>query len=151
MSNKEVCIDLLDDTDPAERRAAADILVASFDDPLRYSPERILNELTQEPLPYYRRFLVARLAGEVVGVGGIKAADWASDTHILYRSAVAEHARGSGIARALIMARIAWAMETFGHGRLLVSTARPRRFGRFGFKVVGGYEAAGRRLMLLEF
>jgi GNAT superfamily N-acetyltransferase len=87
----------------------------------------------------------------VVGIGGIKAADWASDTHILYLSAVAEHARGQGIARALIAARIAWAMENFPRGRLLVSTARPRRFSRLGFRLMGKQEAGGRRLMLLEF
>lgn len=87
----------------------------------------------------------------MVGVGGIKAADWASDTHILYLSAVAEHARGQGIARSLIAARIAWTMENFPHGRLLVSTARPRRFTRLGFRLMGKQEAGGRRLMLLEF
>ena len=93
----------------------------------------------------------ARHGDEVVGIGGIKAADWASDTHILYLSAVTEHARGQGIARALIAARIAWAMENFTAGRMLVSTARPRRFARLGFRLMGKREAAGRRLMLLEF
>ncbi|KAB2967556.1 GNAT family N-acetyltransferase [Zoogloea sp.] len=141
----------LDRLDEAAREAAAVILEAAFNDPERYGRTRILGQLQPADLPFYRRFFIALRAGEVVGVGGVKAADWASDTHILYLSAVAEHARGQGIARALISARIAWVMETFGSGRLLVSTARSRRFARLGFRLMGKREAGGRRLMLLEF
>lgn len=147
----ELSIEVLDDADPAQRDAVADILEASFANPERYNRQRLLEQLRSAPLPFYRRFLVARRGGQIVAVGGIKAADWATDTHILYLSAVAEQARGQGIARALIMARIAWAMESFVHGRLLVSTAKPRRFARFGFRLVGKYSAQERRLMVLDF
>ncbi|WP_374266915.1 GNAT family N-acetyltransferase [Zoogloea sp.] len=146
-----LAIALLDAADTATRSAAADILVQAFADPERYGHARIVEQLTPAPAPFYRHFFIARVGGVVVGVGGIKAADWASDTHILYLSAVAEHARGQGIARAFIDYRIAWAMENFEHGRLLVSTARTRRFARLGFKLVGKREAAGRRLMIHEF
>lgn len=126
-------------------------MLAAFDNPERYGLERILEQLQAAPPPFYRHFFVCRQQGEVIGVGGVKAADWASDTHILYLSGVAEHARGQGVARALIGARIAWVMENFPHGRLLVSTARSRRFARLGFRLVGKREAEGRRLMLMEF
>lgn len=144
-------ITTLDSLDESAREAAAVILEAAFNDPERYGRARILSQLQPAGLPFYRRFFIALRAGEVVGVGGVKAADWASDSHILYLSAVAEHSRGQGVARALISARIAWVMETFGSGRLLVSTARSRRFARLGFRLMGKREAGGRRLMLLEF
>lgn len=147
----EARISPLEHDDDATRAAAADILLTAFANPERYSLARIEEQLRPAPPPFYRHFFIARLGDEVVGVGGIKAADWASDTHILYLSAVAEHARGQGIARSLIATRIAWAMENFSHGRLLVSTARPRRFTRLGFRLMGKQEAGGRRLMLLEF
>ncbi|WP_326526068.1 GNAT family N-acetyltransferase [Dokdonella sp.] len=147
----ELSITALEPGDDASRDAAAHILFVAFDNPERYSRARITEQLTPAAQPFYRHFLIARHADEVVGIGGIKAADWASDTHILYLSAVTEHARGQGIARALIAARIAWAMENFTTGRLLVSTARPRRFARLGFRLMGKQEAAGRRLMLMEF
>ncbi len=147
----ELSITALEPGDDASRDAAAHILFVAFDNPERYSRARITEQLTPAAQPFYRHFLIARHGDEVVGIGGIKAADWASDTHILYLSAVTEHARGQGIARALIAARIAWAMENFTAGRLLVSTARPRRFARLGFRLMGKREAAGRRLMLMEF
>jgi len=142
---------LISPMDDADREAAADVLLAAFADPDRYSRERLIDQLAPAPMPFYRQFFIARQQGELVGVGGIKAADWAANTHILYLSAVAEHARGQGIARALVMTRVAWVMETFEHGRVLVSTPRPRRFARFGFRAAGRLESAGRRLMLLEF
>ena len=78
----------------ADREAAADVILAAFADPTRYGRERLVEQLAPAAMPFYRRFFVARRQGELVGVGGIKAADWASDTHILYLDAVAEHARG---------------------------------------------------------
>ena len=146
-----VVIEPLDDGPGPAREAATAILLASFDDRDRYGLARLREQLDGAPPPFYRRFFIARRDDEVLGVGGIKAADWASDTHLLFLSAVAEHARGQGLARALVMARVAWLMETFEHGRVLVSTPRPRRFARFGFRTVGKLESAGRRLMLLEF
>lgn len=142
---------LISPMDDADRDAAADVLLAAFADPDRYSRERLIEQLAPAPMPFYRQFFIARQQDELVGVGGIKAADWASDTHILYLSAVTEHARGQGIARALIATRIAWLMENYEHGRLLVSTARSRRFTRLGFRMAGKHDASGRRLMLLEF
>lgn len=147
----QAIISPLAEFDALTQSAAADILFTAFANPERYSLARIEEQLRPVPPPFYRHFLIARVGAEVLGIGGVKAADWASDTHILYLSAVAEHARGQGIARSLIAARIAWVMENFPHGRLLVSTARPRRFARFGFRLMGKREAGGRRLMLLEF
>jgi len=150
-ATEPITIDLLLPDDHAGREAAAAVLLASFDNPQRYDRARIAAQLVSAEAPFYRHFFVARRGDEIVGAGGIKAADWAIDTHILYMSAVAEHVRGQGIARGLIAARIAWVMENFPNGRLLVSTARTGRFNRLGFRVVGKYEADGRRLMMLEF
>lgn len=150
-TTEPITIALLQPDDHAGREAAAAVLLASFDNPQRYDGARIAAQLVSAEAPFYRHFFVARRGDEIVGAGGIKAADWAIDTHILYMSAVAEHVRGQGIARGLIAARIAWVMENFPSGRLLVSTARPRRFNRLGFRVVGKYEADGRRLMMMEF
>ena len=91
--------------DPADSQAlesAAALLVAAFNDPKRYDIERMQTEIQAIAPPFYRQFFIARLDGELVGVGGVKAADWASNTHVLYLSAVAEHARGRGMARALV-------------------------------------------------
>lgn len=53
----------------------------------RYEESRLATELCQvDTLPFYRKFFGAYdFDGTLIGVGGIKAADWASDTHILYR------------------------------------------------------------------
>ncbi len=130
--------------------AAAHVLANAFNEPGRYSLERIQSVITPAEPPFYRRFFIARLGGELVGVGGIKAADWASNTHVLYLSAVTEPARGRGIARALVQARIDWAREQFGSGTLLVSTRHRKRFAQFGFKPFGETEEHGRTLMMLN-
>lgn len=130
--------------------AAAHVLANAFNEPGRYSLERIQSVITPAEPPFYRRFFIARLEGELVGVGGIKAADWASNTHVLYLSAVTEPARGRGIARALVQARIDWAREQFGSGTLLVSTRHRKRFAQFGFKPFGETEEHGRTLMMLN-
>lgn len=146
-----IAIELLQPDDYAGREAATAVLLASFDNPQRYDRARIEAQLISAEAPFYRHFFVARRGEEIVGAGGIKAADWAIDTHILYMSAVAEPMRGQGIARGLIAARIAWVIENFPSGRLLVSTARTGRFNRLGFRVVGKHESDGRRLMMMEF
>ena len=85
--------------------AAAALIATAFADPERYAPERIAAELQPTPSPLERQFFVAYRHGYLVGAAGLKAADWASGTHILYLSAVAADCRGLGIGRALVRAR----------------------------------------------
>lgn len=144
-------VELLDTRNPADLAATVALLAQAFHNPERYGPERLHDEVQHRSGPHYRHFFVARRQGEIIGVGGLKAADWASATHILYLSAVAEHARGQGVARALIEARIAWVKAHHLAGRILVSTPRPKRFRRLGFKPVGKPVGEERQLMRLEF
>lgn len=145
-------IDPLDDASHALRDAAVAILCRAFANPERYSVDRIERELAPEASTvFYRRFFVAMCSGEVLGVGGIKAADWASHTHLLYLSAVAPEWRGRGIGRALVEARIEWAQSQFPHGRLLVSTDKVKRFRELGFREIRQSHVDGRRLMLRRF
>jgi GNAT superfamily N-acetyltransferase len=87
----------------------------------------------------------------MVGVGGLKSADWASSTHILYLSAVEPAYRGLGIGRALVAARIEWIMDRNREGRILVSTTRPKRYRHFGFSELRPRQSASARLMFLDF
>ena len=148
--NAAVQISMLDPADSEVLNTAAAVLAAAFNEPGRYSIERIRDVLQPAEAPFYRRFFIARLDGELVGVGGIKAADWASNTHVLYLSAVAEHARGRGIARALVQARIDWVRAQHKTGTLLVSTRHRKRFAQLGFKPFGETEEHGRTLMMLS-
>ncbi len=148
--SQAVQITLLDAADSESLDAAASVLATAFKDPGRYGLERVRNEINPEGPPFYRQFFVARLGGEVVGAGGIKAADWASNTHVLYLSAVAEPMRGRGIARALVQARIDWLRGQRASGTLLVSTRHRKRFAQFGFKPFGETEEHGRTLMMLN-
>jgi GNAT superfamily N-acetyltransferase len=131
--------------------ACTTLLVNAFADPVRYSLERIRRDLQQRETIFYRQFFVAMAGGEVLGVGGVKAADWASDTHILHLSAVAPEQRGKGIGRALIAARVAWVEANFAHGRILVSTARTRRYRELGFVEIRASRIGNRRLMVRRF
>ena len=148
---EETRIEALLPGDAPAYEAAVAILVDAFGDPARYDEERIRAELVPAAEPFYRRFFVARRGDEVVGIGGVKAADWASNTHILYLSAVAERARGQGVAKALIETRMAWVSGRFGSGRLLVSTARRKRFANYGFRPCSEDAASGRTMMVLDF
>ena len=117
----------------------------------RYEESRLATELCQvDTLPFYRKFFGAYdFDGTLIGVGGIKAADWASDTHILYMMAVDKDHRGKGVGSDLERVRIQWVRGLFPHGRCLVSTKHKKRFERWDFKVVS--EVNNRFLMVLEF
>lgn len=147
----EIRIAELPDGDPQVREAAAALLAAAFDDSLRYDAARLQAELTPAPPPFYRKFFCAWQDGELVGAGGIKAADWASNTHVLYLSAVARHARGQGIAKSLIGARLDWVRARFAAGCVLVSTTHRKRFAGLGFRLARVDREGGRYLMVLEF
>lgn len=146
----KLLIRTLDVHDLTQLEAAIDLVENAFADPERYGRERIAREMLVDDPPYYRQFFVAIKGGRIVGVGGVKAADWAAKTHLLYLSAVAPDKRGQGIARALA-ARAEWLAKRFDAGRVLVSTTRTRRFREFGFIEVRGSEIDGRHLMLYRF
>ncbi|HEY8158187.1 MAG TPA: GNAT family N-acetyltransferase [Methylobacter sp.] len=117
----------------------------------RYEQSRLIAEIgaTDAP-PFYKKFFGAYLIdGTLIGVGGVKAADWASDTHLLYMTAVDQNHRGKGIGTDLESIRIQWVHENFPRGRCLVSTKHKKRFERRGFKTVS--EVNHRHLMVLEF
>lgn len=117
----------------------------------RYGRSRLVAELTQiQDLPIYTQFFGA-FVDEIglVGVGGIKATDWASNTHVLFLAAVEKAYRGQGIGTALEDARLKWLKANFDHGRCLVSTRHEKRFSRRHFKTLSKLE--DKYLMLLEF
>lgn len=98
----------------------------------RYEKSRLETEIVAvDTLPFYRKFFGAYDRDDVlIGVGGVKAADWASDTHILYMMAVDEQHRGKGVGSALERTRIEWVRSNFSRGRCLVSTKHRKRFER---------------------
>lgn len=144
-------IDTLDATSNALVETCATLIMNAFGDPERYNYDRVAHELRANDPYYYRRFYVAMEAGEVLGVGGVKAADWASNTHLLYLSAVKPERRGKGIGRALIKARVEWVERTFPFGRILVSTSKAKRYRELGFVEVRNSRLEGRHLMLRRF
>jgi GNAT superfamily N-acetyltransferase len=117
----------------------------------RYEKSRLVTEISSEDAhPFYRKFFGAYDFDEtLIGVGGIKAADWASDTHILYMMAVDKNHRGKGVGTDLESIRIQWVRDNFPNGRCLVSTKHKKRFERWDFKTVS--EVNNRHLMILEF
>lgn len=117
----------------------------------RYAKTRLVEEVSPvDELPFYRKFFGAYdIDGTLIGIGGIKAAEWASDTHILYLMAVDIERRGQGVGSDLEMIRIQWMRENFLRGRCLVSTKHKKRFERWGFKSLS--EVDERHLMILEF
>lgn len=144
-------IERLDSSSAVLVEACSTLLVNAFADPSRYGLERIRRDLLVEDPVFYRQFFVAVAGGELLGVGGVKAADWASETHILHLSAVSPEHRGRGIGRALIVARIDWIKANFARGRILVSTAKARRYRELGFSEIRASRIAGRQLMVMRF
>jgi GNAT superfamily N-acetyltransferase len=131
--------------------AARALIVGAFDNAIRYPEQRIAEELQPAAAPQYRQFIVAWHEGRMVGAGGIKSTDWASGTHILYLSAVESAFRGKGIGRALVRARLDWIFARHDHGRILVSTLKPKRYRDMGFRDICRRASPAPRLMLLEF
>lgn len=115
----------------------------------RYSTDRLVDELNQRSGWNYRKFFIAFHESRLVGVGGVKAADWASNTHVMYLSVVDSVYRGQGIGNALEKARIEWVRSQFETGRILVSTKHHKRFHKHGFEEISVID--GRHLMCLEF
>lgn len=147
----DVRIEELTADDVETQEVVARLLCEAFGDELRYDVERIRSQLRPSGGTFYRQFLVARHGDEVVGAGGVKGADWASNTHLLYLSAVASDARGRGVAKALVQARIAWVEHRFEAGRILVSTAHKKRFSALGFRAFSKNGGDGRVLMIRQF
>jgi len=144
-------IDTLDASSQLLVEACVTLLVNAFAKPERYSAQRLSEELRGDSTLFYRQFFVAVTAGEIIGVGGVKAADWASHTHLLYLSAVAPEHRGQGIGRALLKARIEWIEENFKAGRILVSSPKAKRFHDLGFVDIRKGIVEGRHLMMRRF
>lgn len=144
-------IDTLDSSSALLLDECTTLLFNAFADPERYNRERIRQELRCDDPVYYRRFFIAVEKHQIVAVGGVKAADWASRTHILYLSAVAPEKRGHGIGRALIKARLDWLKSNFTSGRVLVSASKSRRFRDLGFRELRHGHIGGKHLMLLRF
>jgi GNAT superfamily N-acetyltransferase len=147
----KIRIDTLDASSAALVNASVTLIVNAFGDPERYSAARVTREMQSDDPIFYRQFFVAMEAGEVLAVGGVKAADWASKTHILYLSAVTPERRGKGIGRALIKARIEWLEQRFKSGRILVSATKTRRFRDLGFVEIRNSNLDGRHLLLRRF
>lgn len=147
----KIRFDTLDPSSAPLVDASVTLIVNAFGDPERYSATRVARELQSDDPVFYRQFFVAMEAGEVLAVGGVKAADWSSKTHILYLSAVTPERRGKGIGRALIKARIEWLEKNFKSGRILVSAAKTRRFRDLGFVEIRNSNLDGRHLLLRRF
>jgi len=153
--DKAYQITVLDTADSEKVIQAVEVLHGCFAGSDRYTVSRLTEELKSIGLPLYRQFFVATLKSKgeerVVGVGGVKAADWASNTHILYLSAVHPDFRNRGIGRRLVKARVERTRAQFDSGRILVSTAKLERFKQFGFKPISKSCDKGRAIMVMEF
>jgi len=147
----KVRIEILDVGNLALVEASIALLVNAFEKAERYDPLRLRDELQSHSGLFYRQFFVATKGGEIIGFGGVKAADWASHTHILYLSAVAPEHRGQGIGRALLKTRIEWVENNFKLGRILVSSARAKRFQDLAFVPMPKSGIEGRHLMMRRF
>ena len=156
MSNsKGIEIGVLDTGEPEKVIQSIELLHGSFACSDRYTVARLSEELKQLDVPLYRQFFIATLRTNkeerVVGIGGVKAADWASNTHILYLSAVHPEFRNLGIGKRLVKDRVHWIRSNFSGGRVLVSTPKIERFKQFGFRQVTESCHKGRAIMLMEY
>lgn len=147
----QLVIDVLEASSPHLVETCVTLLFNAFAQPERYSLQRLRNELQNGSAPFYRKFFIAFEAGEIVGIGGVKAADWALHTHLLYLSAVAPTHRRQGIGRALVKARIEWIEQHFDSGRILVSSAKNKRFRELGFVQVPKSKIEGSQLLMRRF
>ncbi len=147
----KLLIRALDVLDLGQFEASLALLETAFADPHRYGRERLAREILADTPAFYRQFFIAIKGGRIVGFGGVKAADWAAGTHLLYLSAVAPERRGQGIGRAIVKARMEWIERRFESGRVLVSTAKTQRFRELGFVEIRDSEIDGRHLMLYRF
>lgn len=144
-------IEVLDASSPLLLEASITLLINAFSKPERYSVQRLSEELLADDPIFYRRFFVAVEAGKIIGIGGVKAADWASHTHLLYLSAVALEHRGKGIGRALVKARVDWVEKNFKSGRILVSSPKAKRLIELGFTEIRKSFMDGRHLLFRRF
>lgn len=127
------------------------LIIEAFENSQRYSKERVFNEISPTESIFYKKFFVAKIDGKIVGVAGVKATDWASNTHVMYMSAVNKTYRNQGIGRALVEARVKWVINWFNTGRILVSTHKSKRYKSFGFKPIPNCKLDGRQLMVKVF
>lgn len=136
---------------PCLREALVEHFVGVFDNATQYGQKRIECEVGEASPPHRKAFFLAMEAEKILGAAGVKSADWASNTWILYLSAVKPEARGQGIGRQLIEARILWVKAQQSHGRVLVSTGKPQRYRALGFRKITREERSGKHLLVLEF
>lgn len=147
----KIRIETLDTSSRVLVDAAVNLLVNAFAKPDHYGPQRLNDEIQTLTGTFYRQFFVAQIDGKIIGVGGVKGAEWASRTHLLYLSAVAPEHRGQGIGRALLKARLDWIESNFTAGRILVSSAKAKRFRDLGFSLIPKSGIDGRFLMIRRF
>jgi predicted N-acetyltransferase YhbS len=155
VKDRKISYELLNLTDSEQIIQAVEVLHVCFSGNERYTVDRLVDELKPDRAPFYRQFFVASLKNthhpSVVGVAGIKSAEWATETHILYLSAVHPEFRNQGIGRALVKARMAWLKSNFNQGRVIVSTSKQDRFKQLGFHVAASRSFNGKVLMMTDW
>ena len=77
---KKIRFELLDLGDAEKVISSIELLSTCFANKERYTVKRLTDELKESAKPFYRQFIVAIADEEVVGCGGVKALDWASNT-----------------------------------------------------------------------
>lgn len=154
-NTKATQVEILDSNESENLIQAVEVLHGSFAGSDRYTVSRLTEEVMPLGEPLYRQFFIVttrtKKENRVIGVGGVKAADWASNTHILYLSAVHPEFRNLGIGKKMVKARVEWIRSNFSCGRVLVSTPKIERFKQFGFQQVTKSCDKGRAIMVMEF